>query len=255
MKKLSISIITSVLIAAFVFACKKKEDVTPVRDLSQGTSYSIAELNALATCTNACARRFNSEAYLTVIVAADEVSGNLYKELYVQDNSGSLHLSLTDNSNFLIGDKIRINLKGLDVGVNSLTKMIEIDSINFEKQIIKTESSQPVTIKPVSLSALLSPTASVYYSQLVSIPNMEFVTTDTSKIWSDPITKNSVNLTLKDCSGSTMIVRSSGYAKFAGQKVPKGNGTVIAIVSNYSTTKQLVIRNASELNLTGPRCP
>ncbi len=250
MKKLSISIIASVLIAAFIVACKKKEDVTPVRNLSQGTSYTIAELNALATCTNACGRRFNSEAYLTAVVAADETSGNLYKELYVQDNTGSLHITFTDNSNFLVGDKIRVNLKGTDIGVESQSGMIEIDSINFEKQITKVASNQAVTITPMTVGQITK----ANFSQLVSLSGVGFVPADTAKLWSDPIFKNSVNRTLKDCGGATIVVRSSGYAKFAGDKTPKGNGSIIGIVTNYGSTKQFVVRDIKEVNLNGAGC-
>lgn len=250
MKKLSIPFFTVAAIAAIVFSCKKKEDVTPTRDLNQGKTYTIAELNALATCTNACERRFTSDAYLTAIVAADETSGNLYEELYVQDATGSIHLVLTDNSYFLVGDKIRINLKGLDVGKNSQSNMIEIDSINYEKQIVKTDSKQSVTITDLNINEITS----ANFSQLVRLSGVSFIPADTAKLWSDPITKNSINRTIKDCGGATLIVRTSGYADFAGAKTPKGSGTMIGIVTNYGSTRQFVVRDIKEVNLNGSGC-
>lgn len=250
MKKFSCVLSVSLLAVMLFTTCKKERDVTPTRDLGKGKTYTIAELNALATCTNACTRRFNDEAYLEAVVAADETSGNIFEELYVQDGTGSLHLVMTDNSNFLVGDKIRVNLKGLDIGVNGQSNMIEIDSINYEKQIVKTASNQPVKITPITLGQITS----ANFSQLVSISNVGFIPADTAKLWSDPITKNSINRTLKDCSGGSIIVRTSGYAKFAGDKTPKGNGSIIGIVTNYGSTKQFVVRDIKEVNLNGTGC-
>jgi hypothetical protein len=250
MKNLSSILSLSLLAVLSLTTCKKERDVTPTRDLTQGKNYTIAELKALATCTNSCQRRFTTDAYLTAIVAGDETSGNIFEELYVQDETGALRLELTDNSNFLVGDKIRVNLKGLDIGTNSQSNMIEIDSINYETQIVKTASGLAVTITDIGLNQINGSN----FSQLVRISNVGFIPADTAELWSDPITKNSVNRTLKDCSGGTIIIRTSGYAKFAAQKTPKGNGTIIGIVTNYGSTKQFVVRDINEVNLNGSGC-
>ncbi len=249
MKKISIALLSLALVSICLVACNKKEDVTPTRNLAQGKNYTIADLNALATCTNGCVRRFNEEAYLTVVVAADESSGNLYEELYVQDNTGSLHLSLTDNSYFLVGDQIRVNLKGLDVTKNSQSNMIEIDSINYEKQIVKTGSNQSVTITDLNISEI----SNANFSQLVRFKSVNFIPNDTAKLWADPINKNSLNRTIRDCGGSTLIVRTSGYADFAGRLTPKGSVDMVGIVTNFLSTKQFVVRSINEVtpNLLG----
>ncbi|HRD38279.1 MAG TPA: hypothetical protein PLC65_06575, partial [Bacteroidia bacterium] len=36
--------------------------------------------------------------------------------------------------------------------------------------------------------------------------------------------------------------------------IPTGNGSIIAIVSQYGTTMQLSIRKINEVNMTGPLC-
>lgn len=247
MKKINITFLSLAIAGVCLVACNKKEDVTPTRNLAQGKNYTIAELNALATCTNGCARRFNEEAYLTAVVTADETSGNLYEELYVQDNTGSLHLSLTDNSYFLVGDLIRVNLKGLDITRNSQSNMIEIDSINYERQIVKTKSNQSVTITDLNINEI----SNANFSQLVRLNGVSFIPSDTLKPWADPINKNSLNRTIKDCSGSLLVVRTSGYANFAGRLTPKGTGSMIGIVTNFLTTRQFVIRSINEVNLDG----
>ena len=56
-----------------------------------------------------------------------------------------------------------------------------------------------------------------------------------------------MNLDIKNCTGQTTIVRSSGYANFAGTQVAQGRGSIIAIYTTYGTTKQLLIRDTSDV--------
>ena len=59
---------------------------------------------------------------------------------------------------------------------------------------------------------------------------------------------------LEDCDGNTIIIRTSGYANFASDTLPEGNGSLIAIASVYNGEAQLVIRSINEVQLTGNRC-
>jgi hypothetical protein len=49
-------------------------------------------------------------------------------------------------------------------------------------------------------------------------------------------------------------MRTSGYASFAGVRVPQGNGTATAIYTVFNTTKQLIVRDTTDLDMKGPRC-
>ena len=249
MKKISLITLTISAIITCIISCKKPDKV-PTRDLSAGNTLTIAQLKTIASCTNACSKRFNEEAYLSGVVIADEVSGNFYKEIYLRDYTGGIHLALTNSSPLLIGDSVRVNLKGLDVWINSTTSMLEIDSIDHEKNIIKLSSG--LNPQPILINGIGSFNPS-YYCDLVQINNVEFIPSDTNRTFSDAINLSSVNLTLQDCSPTQLVVRSSGYAKFAGTKAPKGKGSIIGIATNYQTTKQLVIRTPSELNMNGAR--
>jgi hypothetical protein len=94
-----------------------------------------------------------------------------------------------------------------------------------------------------------------YLGDLIQINECEFSISDTSKTYSDTSAyKENVSLNLKTCSGGSIIIRTSGYAKFAGINVPNGNGTLTAIYTLYNTTKQLVIRDTSDVQFSGPRC-
>jgi hypothetical protein len=238
-------------------SCKKTTDEIPIINSLGHKVYSVSELKAIATCTNTCQKRFTADVYFIGVVIADEQTGSFYKELYLRDryNTGGIHLALTAHSNFYIGDSVRVNLKGLDININLSTGLLEIDSLDYTKYLIKFASGakpQPIVINLSSLSSLL--TYSTYLCDLITITNVGFLPIDTNQIWADPISQTSISRTLQDCNTNQLIVRTSNYANFALQKTPRGNGTITGIATAYQGTNQLAIRNISEVNMTGSSC-
>jgi hypothetical protein len=43
----------------------------------------------------------------------------------------------------------------------------------------------------------------------------------------------SLNRTIEDCSGNTIIARTSGYARFAGEKTPGGKLKGVSVFSRF----------------------
>lgn len=233
-----------------IISCQKA-DVVPVKKISIGSTQTVAQLRALATCTSGCTKKFSNDIYLYGIVIADETSGNFYEELYLRDYTGAIHLALQQSSNLMVGDSIRINLKGLDVWINANTATLEIDSIDQEKQIVKLASGY--FPKPKLVNSIRDVTDS-YYGDLIQLSGVEFISSDVEKTYADAINGADRNLTIRECGGAEIIVRSSAFSTFASQKPPSGNGSMMAIASSYNSNKQLYIRNTSELNMNGARC-
>jgi hypothetical protein len=253
----NILVMTIFFIASFLStSCKKATDIIPARDLRDGLNYSVMQLKAIATCTVASCqnKRFTYEAYFKGVVIADEVNGNFYKELYVRDaaGTGAIHFTfLNTGSRLFIGDSVRLNLKGYDVNINPTNLILEIDSVNFEKNIVKFASGanpQPIAVN------LSQANYSNYYGELITINNVGFLPGDTNQIYADPIKQLSYNRTIRDCGLHEIIVRTSNYALFAQQKTPKGNGTITGIATNYNGADQIVIRTPDELHMTGTGC-
>jgi hypothetical protein len=63
---------------------------------------------------------------------------------------------------------------------------------------------------------------------LVQLNGIEVAESDLGQTYSDAVNKVNTNRSLKDCSNKVIIMRTSGYASFAGNVMPQGNG------SNYS---------------------
>ena len=257
MKKIIVLLIL-VWLGITLNSCKKKPDEPPVTDYHTARYYSVPQLRALANCSVAlvCEKRFKYEDYFTGVVIADHVSGNFYKEIYVRDryNTGAIRLDLLSSTcNFFIGDSIRMNLKGYDIGINVDTEMLEIDSVDCEKAIVKFASGadpQPIDV------ILTSRTYKNYLCDLVRIKGVEFTSPNKNAIWSDAILSNSLNRAIKDCSGigDSILVRTSNYANFAGQKTPTGIGTIVGIATAYGGAIQMAIRTPNEVSMNSTTC-
>lgn len=251
MKKIVVLLILAGLGITFN-ACKKKPDEPPVSDYRGVRYYGVPELRALATSTNS--KEFTLDHYFAGVVVADQVSGNFYKEIYVRDryNTGGLRLDLLSSAcNFFIGDSVRLNLKGYDIGINPTSKMLEIDSIDCEKSIVKFGSGPAPQPRVVDLTVN---TYTNYLCDLIAMNDVSFIPADTNKIWADAVMQSSLNRIIQDCSGNQITVRTSNYASFASQKTPKGAGTIIGIATIYGTTNQMTIRTPNELSMNGAGC-
>ncbi len=89
---------------------------------------------------------------------------------------------------------------------------------------------------------------------LVAIDQLEFVVSDTGKPYSDLVNQLPASHTLRTCSIGNLYLRTSGFASFGNALTPRGNGRATGIYTVFRTQKQLVIRDTSDLQLTGLRC-
>ncbi len=181
-------------------------------------------------------------------VAMDDATGNIYKSAYVQDNSEGIDLYL-NASGLYQGDSIRIMLKGASVSMYH--ELMQIQDLHVDSSIVKLKTQVNVEPELVTIADIYT---GEYQSKLIKLEDVQFVQGDLGKTYADAVGLQSENRTLESCDGSTIIVRTSGYASFAGEKLPTGKGSIIAIASVYDDDMQLVIRRLSEVNLTGERC-
>jgi hypothetical protein len=232
--------------------CKKEYDLPPLKDVSTGTRINIANLKSLYR-TNIY-YRFVSDSNLYCVVTADEVSGNLYKEIYVKDATGGLHVRLTSSGGLFTGDSIRINLQGCVL--NEDNSLIQLDSVDAEKSIVKLAAGLNPQPLNTTLAQVITNTAATnsIQSKLVKIDNVEFVEADRNQFYADANGKLTLNRVIRSCDGKTLTVRTSGFSSLAAYKTPGGNGSIVAIASQYKGTMQLLLRNISEVNMTGPLC-
>ncbi|MDE3124559.1 MAG: hypothetical protein KGK14_03525, partial [Bacteroidota bacterium] len=195
-----------------------------------------------------------------------------YKQIIIQDESAGIVVKLDGNNlyaNFPIGRKIVIKAKGLYLGDYggviqigagidnsdpSNPTLIPIPSALFDKYILKGSFNNEVKPKFVSINALTASLQDTLQSTLIQLSDVEFATNELNKTFADAIGKQSANLTIKNCLGNSIILRTSGYADFASFKIPSNNGYIIAVFSVFGATKQILIRDTSDVQFFKPRC-
>ena len=243
LKSLSLFLIIGLI--AFNISCRKKYDEPPITQIPEGNIITIAELKAMYPGTDlSISEDYNIYANVT----SEETDGNFYKEAYIQDATGAIRLRLLASGGLYIGDSIRVNLNG--TVLSEYSGMIQLDSVDVDNNIVKQATQK--YIQPTQYSVdQVSPALQGY---LIQLNDVEFISTELGYSYADPINQFSENRTLTDCSGNTILVRTSGYANFAANTIPSDNGSIIAIVGVYNSDIQLYIRDINEVVFSNPRC-
>lgn len=243
MKKLII--IAAAAFALFQTSCKKEYDSPPAKEIPVGMVLTIDSLKKMYQGTNI---KITQDYSVYGVITADETSGNLYKNIFMQDATGAINLRLLTSGGVYQGDSVRLYLKGCVLG--KYNGMMQIDSVNTDDNIIKQATGKVVTPQVVSISQINT----TMQSKLIMLNDVEFIAADAGTTYADAVNQQSQNKTIEDCNGNLIIMRNSGYAIFAGSTTATGKGTLIAIVGEYNGTMQLYIRNVNDVNMSGPRC-
>lgn len=269
--KLPVTVAILLVIAVTVNSCKKSFDEPPAYvDPNIVANTSIATLKAMHTLGGYEA--LTTDMIISGVVIADDKSGNLYKEIYIQDATGGLAIEM-DGTNlytqYPVGRKIYIKVKGLylsdyagmiqlgvlDKTVPNNPTLAGIPYTLFDTYISRGTYNNPVVPTTVTVNQLTTGIQDPLLGTLVKLNGFEFSSGDINGTFADTSSaKNSLDLYINDCGSNSIDVRSSGYANFAGQHPPSGNGSIVALYTKYNSTKQLVLRDPSDISFTGPRC-
>ena len=250
-----IALLALPFLLATAMGCKKEFDTPPVRTIPEGGVLTIAELKALYQGTPVhFADTAGAPNSVYAVVTADEQNGNLYKNIYVQDHTGAIAVRLLFSGGLYQGDSIRIYLPG--TVLSPYNGLMQIDSVDVDNNVVKQATGVHVAPTVTTLAALNSQAGlgGSLQSKLISLSGVEFVDSTGNLTYANPVTQQTLNRELKDCGSGTGVVRTSGYANFAGEHLPTGKGTFVGIASWFGSAPQLYIRDINEVQMNGPRC-
>ena len=231
-------------LVSLITSCEKEKINPPATPVVTGEIYSIRQLKELPL-----PYVFDTAASLFATVSMDESTGNIYKEIYVQDSTGGMRLTFKTAAGFKTGDSILVRLEGKRIRDSLGT--FEIVNLDVRKDIVLLSSGHNIQPQEATLTQINS---GMFDFQLVRLIDVQFDAGDTASTWADKLTATTENRTLEDCRKNNLIVRTSGYATFAGEKLPRGNGSIVGIVGIYRTTKQLWTHSMEEVNMNNLRC-
>ena len=266
MKKYIIAFFVLVFLAGISSCVKEKFNAPPVgnTDPNLVPNTTIAALSAMATTTGT---QVTQSLILEAVVVGDDRSGNLYKELDIEDSTGGILLMITGDdlyANYPVGRRLFIQLQGLYIatydGTNEIVASIDngiftgISTANISQYVVPGKWGIVTAPKPVTLSQITANPAT-YQSQLVQLSNVEFSFGSRGVLYANATYDISGSLTLQDCNLNTATVYTSGYASFASAVSPSGNGTMICLAGDYNGAAQIIIRDTTDLHLTGTLCP
>ncbi len=232
-------------------------DITP--------NTNIAALKALYN--GGSITEITDDLIIEAVVTADDESGNFYKKMVIEDETGGIEvlLNFTDAYNdYPVGRQVYIYCQGLYLDVyNDVTQLgggiyqdngsDRLDGVeeNLAPSIILGGlRNQFVTPKLMNISeANLGD-----LSRLVTFESTQFIDGEIGLPYADAINLFSVNRNIEQCNDGGMILRSSGYADFASDIIPAGNGSVTGILSAFGGDYQLFIRNVNDVNMADTRC-
>ena len=179
---------------------------------------------------------------------------------FLQDESGGIKVlvNLTSLYNFYpIGRELAIKCRGLflevDEGVIQLGGYTYVengtdqmgDIIDYNERIIRGQIIGAPEPKVRKINELTINDINT----LIKIEDVEFAAEELGQSFAEPQGNRSLNRILNACDGGSVILRTSGFAEFAGTALPGGNGDVVAIYSVFRDDSQLFIRELTDLTL------
>ncbi len=266
--------------ALTVSSCVNKDDwdTPPINcnNKFDAPNISMADFKALAPASGFVLIT-EDKIFDGYIVSSDE-NGNFYKTISFQDKpenpTAGLQMEVDRASNyadFPVGTHIRINAKGLRLGLDRGTVKIgsvdpnfaigRIPGVLFTRYISAVCNGNLMdiaTMVPTAVPSLAAAKQEKYINTLVKVPNVQFGTseiTPVNKAYVDYLAGAGVDTsrTIEDVSGSSAALRNSGFSTYGSTLLPTGSGEITFVVSRYNADYQMLIRGLNDVRFTNPR--
>ena len=224
--------------------------------------------------------RITEDWQLKVRVTGNDIQGNIYNQIAVQDESGEGLLICIQKGGLFgflpVGQEILVNLKGLYIGIygnnvqigvpytntsgRTFPSRMNINVWNEHFKILGAADASKVVPEKFDVSKLKDVAyVKSHRGKLMTLENVEMDGADGKLAWAPEADKdagNGVSRTVK-ISGkaqSLMVVRSSTYADFAAKAMPTGKVNLTGIFTVYATnpskygyTWQILLRSDSDI--------
>lgn len=274
MKPLKYHIFTLLAAGLLLTHCEPKEFDAPPHDEPQykgKASITIKDFKAKYAASNLIEITDNDT--ITGIVTANDESGNLYKQLFIQDETGGLMIAINETylyNSFPVGQQVFIETKGLYMGKYGGMPQLgykysrnnddnytigQVPWIFFEPRIHRHGyPSRDAAVPQVISFDEFTPDN---LGRLVTLEGVSFA--DAGKVYAYPDEANNVqtiNRVIYSYSNSSKTVtgRMSSAADFAADIIPSGVGKVTGILtvfqSGSSNTYQFLMRNKQDADFT-----
>lgn len=283
-KKIQLTLITAMVLFT-MNSCVKDDDWSlPPNNCSDEwqTDLLMADLYTMVNEANGAILSFDEERIIEGYIISSDSTGNFFKTVSIQNdlNNPTYGLQVEMDrtnlfNNFPLGSKIKINLKGLNVGYDrgmlkvgenyvdaaGNTRVGRMAEFKIDGHVAKTcdgiEMATPVVFN--NLDEFFNNSV---FNTLVTIKNVQFADSELGTTYADAVGSQTLDKKLIDNTGKTLKLRNSGYASFAGDLVPEGSGSITVVVSGYDGNQngtispseyQVYIRDTNDVQFNDPR--
>lgn len=253
--------VLSVLALASV-ACTGERDTPEPPETDLKANITIKEL--IGRYKGQAFAAIDTALYIEGVVTANDISGNIYKKIFLQDSTAGIDIEIEMTNNhqkYPIGQRLVIDLKGLaygeyngqpqigDQGENVTERIYEpVCDEHFHRQGYASELNVPeplnLTINTVNFIG-----ARDYLGMYIRMDSVKF--DSAGCIYVDQAAAatsgNAMNRLIRDKYNNTLAVRISAYALFAPDTIPYGYGSIQGILGIYRDELQFFPRMQSDM--------
>jgi len=266
MKKFNFQFLASCLFAVTLIfsACVKDEFDAPPSEVIPDIEANATVADLIALIQPNQITPISEDLIVRAVVTGNDEDGNFFRELVVQDETAGMYINinLTGAFNFFpLGREIFIQARGLFIIEDNLVPRLggyiaiengdqELgDILDLNDHLIQGRRNQFVTPAQVSINEL----GVEHLATLIELSNVEFA--NLGETFADAQGNTTQNKDLQDCTGNGIVVRTSGFATFAGAEIPTGNGSLTGVYSQFNGDGQIFIRNLTDVEgIVNDRC-
>lgn len=224
--------------------------------------------------------RITEDWQLKVRVTGNDIQGNIYNEVAVEDESGEGLLICIQKSGLFgilpVGQEILVNLKDLYIGIygnnvqigtpytnssgRTFTSRMPFNTWNEHFKILGDADASKVVPEEFDVTKLKDEAyVKSHRGKLMTLKNVEMDKADGTMTWAPEADKDAGNgvsraVKINGKAQSLMVVRSSTYADFAALAMPKGKVNLTGIFTVYATnpsrygyTWQILLRSIDDV--------
>lgn len=235
---------------------------------------TIAELKTqyASAISNSSFQRITDDKQLLCTVIANDIGGNIYKQIVVQDATGAMIVGINGTGLFpflSVGQQILIGLKDLCIGGYGQQTQLG-DEYNGSIGRMSTEKwEQHVKILPthdmaqidtIDFFSVAQNDMTRYCGHLVCLKNVTIGDAGSpiapeykagTSLTYNGSTNGYVHHTINGLSMNDILLRTSTYADFASMVIPSTPVTLYGIATRYRNTWQILIRAEEDIKLNG----
>lgn len=254
-------IIIAIFAAVIMQGCNLEPDVAPMPTFIGEANTTIAELLAMHDIGSEDSYDsipIGSNIIICGYVTTSDEWGNNYKYINIEDETGGIQIKINHSAlynKYKIGQRIYVKCDGLvlgdyhklpQLGMWANDQMQPIPS--FKTYLYLFPDGEPrETFNPIVMTSIPAADAipSTQYNRLVRLEDATFVEGGVATFAEPNSSGTSHDIKMQD--GSTITLRTSGYADFASDILPEGTGNVTGILTRYGSTVQIVINSPNSL--------